>query len=171
MPHANRFGERLGNETALTELLGSPTLGRATQSRGVLNRASQPLLLGTVGGTSVRLEVPTPVAGARALSLHEWIPMGALSDRTQCRCCHCGVVSQVRLEPRCTCSVFQVCDPVVRRRTRNHRRAHVCTRRQSHADGRWCALLGHAQLGLSTTSYGTARGKRIVNLLRTLIGC
>jgi hypothetical protein len=45
----------------------------------------------------VRLDVVATVPGARALSLHEWIPMGALSDRTQCRCCHCGVVRRYDL--------------------------------------------------------------------------
>lgn len=87
MPQANRLGERLGNESALTHLLTSPAL----------SRTSQPVLLAAVNGPSTRLDVATPVASARALSLHEWIPMGSLSDRTQCRCCHCGVVRRYDL--------------------------------------------------------------------------
>ncbi len=27
----------------------------------------------------------------RAVTVHEWIPVGSLATRTQCRCCHCGV--------------------------------------------------------------------------------
>ena len=27
----------------------------------------------------------------RVVAVHEWIPMGSLATRTQCRCCHCGV--------------------------------------------------------------------------------
>jgi hypothetical protein len=98
MPQAHRVGERTGNATAndsaLTELLGG---------------GAQPLLLATtISGAAVRLDVGMPVATVsvanatalthtRALSLHEWIPMGALSDRTQCRCCHCGVVRRYDL--------------------------------------------------------------------------
>jgi hypothetical protein len=90
MPQANRVGERTGNDSALTELLGS---------------SAQPLLMATaINGAAVRLDVGVPVATnamvlphGRALSLHEWIPMGALSDRTECRCCHCGVVRRYDL--------------------------------------------------------------------------
>lgn len=88
MPHANRLGERTAEEVVLRDLLGG---------------ATDPLLVVTAtNGAAVRLEVATPVATGRALSLHEWIPMGALSDRTQCRCCHCGVVRSYDLssDPR-----------------------------------------------------------------------
>lgn len=27
----------------------------------------------------------------RTVSVHEWIPMGSLASRTECRCCHCGL--------------------------------------------------------------------------------
>jgi hypothetical protein len=27
----------------------------------------------------------------RGVAVHEWIPVGSLATRTQCRCCHCGV--------------------------------------------------------------------------------
>lgn len=83
MPHANRLGERTADEVALRDLLGG---------------SADPLLVvASINGAAVRLEVATPVASSRALSLHEWIPMGALLDRTQCRCCHCGVVRSYEL--------------------------------------------------------------------------
>lgn len=34
---------------------------------------------------------PTSSTSVRRVAVHEWIPVGSLSARTQCRCCHCGV--------------------------------------------------------------------------------
>lgn len=37
------------------------------------------------------------LASVRVVTVHEWIPMGSLSTRTQCRCCHCGVTRSYEL--------------------------------------------------------------------------
>lgn len=37
---------------------------------------------------------PSPM---RVVTVHEWIPMGSLATRTQCRCCHCGVTRSYEL--------------------------------------------------------------------------
>lgn len=39
-------------------------------------------------------EEVTPV---RVVTVHEWIPMGSLATRTQCRCCHCGLTRSYEL--------------------------------------------------------------------------
>jgi hypothetical protein len=93
MPQVTAVEKRTATETVLTNLLASaqqPLLRPITQPLVMVIMASAP---------AVRLEV-ADTAGAsvgRALSVHEWIPMGALSARTQCRCCHCGLVRQYDL--------------------------------------------------------------------------
>lgn len=48
----------------------------------------------------VRLSEAAPEATSSARSrvaVHEWIPMGSLRSRTQCRCCHCGLTRTYEL--------------------------------------------------------------------------
>lgn len=40
---------------------------------------------------------PAAPSSVRVVTVHEWIPMGSLSSRTQCRCCHCGVTRSYEL--------------------------------------------------------------------------
>jgi hypothetical protein len=41
--------------------------------------------------TNVQDSSPTGPVPLRGVAVHEWIPVGSLATRTQCRCCHCGV--------------------------------------------------------------------------------
>lgn len=40
----------------------------------------------------------------RVVAVHEWIPMGSLASRTQCRCCHCGITRTYELSAEPTVS-------------------------------------------------------------------
>lgn len=70
------------------------TAASANELMVSLSLPSESLNLGTKLEDADDTAVLSPV---RVVTVHEWIPMGSLSTRTQCRCCHCGVTRSYEL--------------------------------------------------------------------------
>src|SRR5688572_8159095 len=89
MPHANEVGERAQTHAETRGTLLSELIGGAS-----------PSFLAAVSSGPVRLDVAqTRVRRqtSETVALHEWIPMGSINVRNECRCCHCGVVRSYEL--------------------------------------------------------------------------
>ena len=82
MPELEEVGSQ-GSEPA--------ALPGAVARAGVLD--SSTAVLFSLQRAPVRVAEVTAAGPERPrLALHEWIPMGHPTARTQCRCCHCGLV-------------------------------------------------------------------------------